>query len=80
MQQAFKELKDKGYKWARFKVTSFIGHEHIVTSLNGQNTSKEQPQDLITPKDQFSVNLNSDCCANFIELVSARIYCSIDQW
>ena len=22
----------------------------------------------------------SDCCANFIELSSARIYCRIDQW
>ena len=21
-----------------------------------------------------------DCCANFIELASVRIYCSIDQW
>lgn len=68
MQQAFKELKNKGYRWARFKVTSYIRHEHIVTLLNGQNTSKKQPQDLITPEDQFSANLNADLEINWNEL------------
>ena len=70
--------------------TQYITHHTSAIILTTNHKKSKNKKQIFFSKNSATVNaptkdekqerIPATCCANFIELTSAQIYCSIDQW